>query len=478
MKGIVLGFWHSLRGFYRWYSYDQPKLGIASQRRDGSELDTSTHQTSQPLTSLALKKLHSKEQHHTSSADATNKKPKLGTTLYVTMSYNIPLVLGYVVWAVLKVLPYRLVSSDYFFFCNLLNIFMQLCLFLSRLLFAKLINVLLQNQTADHVYKQALGRTRATGYARTGSDLYATLQLQIIYYLSLSVASMMLAWFGVIGHVVSVFLSTPYWSLYSFDYCWYYLGVPFQDRLTYIERNWPYFVGFGLPLALIDIFMHPLFSSSLPLFLLPFFIISAVEATALGNKDLVFSGSALHFFSLPIWLSDALHGGLVDLPRVVQRCVRWYLGAAPATTGRSSSQDSTSRASTPLHPSTRDVSRSSHSSSVRRSVTPDVSVGAGGRRPPDSRGGVRTPLVEESPPEAPAARPLTPSQHLKVASWLRESAAAPQGAQSSDASPWLRAASSAPRPPPSLSSTLTAATAVAPTARRRNLRSPTGQDLY
>ncbi|KAF2367705.1 hypothetical protein FHG87_001541 [Trinorchestia longiramus] len=479
LKGILLGFWHSLRGFYRWYAYDQSKCinKPFALRKDGSDISASSQQ-SQPLTSLARKRLDSKE--HQSQGSENVQTTRLLHALMLAFSYNGPLVLGYALWTMLEVLPHMMVSPDHYFLCHLLSIVMQLGMFMSRLLFAKGINMFLQNEIAAYVYQRALGRSRVSGYASAGSDLYASLQLQIIYYLLLSVASTLLAWFGVIGHAVSVIMATPYWSLYSFDFCWYYMGVPFQDRLTYIERNWPYFVGFGLPLALVDTVMHPLWSSFLPMFMLPFVIVSAVDATAAGNKEQVFCGSAVHFFSFPIWLSDLLHGGLVDVPRLIQYCVYcWKLRQS----SRSALAGPSSQASTPQHQSTRDVSRTS-GSSVRRSETPDMggSSGAGSRRssdvrrPPDYTGQLRHVASEETSPAF--VRPHTPSQ-MKVASWLEESSvpsAVQRSLQFTD--PPSRLMSGPPsRPPPSMSSTLTAATAV-PVSRRRNFRSNLDQDLY
>ena len=55
----------------------------------------------------------------------------------------------------------------------------------------------------------------------------------------------------IIGAALNLLHNCLLHSLYSFEYKWFSQGLELHKRLDYVETNWPYFFGFGLPLAVI-----------------------------------------------------------------------------------------------------------------------------------------------------------------------------------------------------------------------------------
>lgn len=51
--------------------------------------------------------------------------------------------------------------------------------------------------------------------------------------------------------ILSIVHLSLLYSLYSFEYKWCNMGMELNNRLALIENCWPYFLGFGLPLAII-----------------------------------------------------------------------------------------------------------------------------------------------------------------------------------------------------------------------------------
>ena len=68
-------------------------------------------------------------------------------------------------------------------------------------------------------------------------------------------------------------------SLYSFDYKWSHLGWRLELRLSFFERRWSYFLGFGAPAAALMAFTPRLYGAAIFSATFPLLIILAVTAT-------------------------------------------------------------------------------------------------------------------------------------------------------------------------------------------------------
>jgi len=67
-------------------------------------------------------------------------------------------------------------------------------------------------------------------------------------------------------------------SLYAFEYKWVSLKWNTAERMQYFEKHWLYFLGFGLPVSTLSIFMPRLVDTGVFAILFPFFIFTSTMA--------------------------------------------------------------------------------------------------------------------------------------------------------------------------------------------------------
>jgi len=167
---------------------------------------------------------------------------------------------------------------------------------------SRVVNSLWFQDIADQAYRHTRGRPQVlSSISKLLADTLCSLLVQALFLIQGMLAGLLPI--TPVGECISLIHMSLLYSLYAFEYKWYNMGWELHKRLSFIENNWPYFVGFGLPLAVLTSLPSSyVISGCVFSILFPIFILS-------GNAAEPFRGTCdypLQLFSPVVYISNVI----------------------------------------------------------------------------------------------------------------------------------------------------------------------------
>ncbi|XP_054168382.1 etoposide-induced protein 2.4 homolog [Oppia nitens] len=191
------------------------------------------------------------------------------------------------------------VSMTWFWLEPMLSYFFSVFWVLPLFLLSRVVNALWFQDIADNAFR---GRQRSFRNIPVFiADTFFSLLIQILFLIQSMVVKFLPIPF--VGQLAAIFHLSLLYSLYSFEYKWFNLGWELHRRLHFIEKYWTYFLGFGLPLAIVT-YLIPSYYLSGAMFSIffPLYIISANEA----RPRLDICNNRIKIFSPVVWISNKI----------------------------------------------------------------------------------------------------------------------------------------------------------------------------
>ena len=120
---------------------------------------------------------------------------------------------------------------------------------------SKPINSLWFQEIADLLFKKTdASKNHIAKKDKTPSSLIADFLFSVLVESIFLLQATFALSFPYIGYALCVFLLAVLYALYAFEYKWFGQGISIQERIHRVEKNWPYYCGFGIVLCLLTLY--------------------------------------------------------------------------------------------------------------------------------------------------------------------------------------------------------------------------------
>lgn len=278
IHGIIQGFRDSILGISKILKYD------ASIDNSEGEL-----KKNEPQTTLARRRAEKQKLKGNLEIKENKKEPTVKQRLFQCSLWNGGVFLTSIVlfhWALLPCLLWftelifagsENLNITWLWISSLLSWIFGALWILPLFVISKIVNCMWFQDIADAAYVKSRGRPTPINLSVLVADLLFSVLLQAFFLIQSTLATFLPI--PGVGYLVGFIHMSLLYSLYAFEYKWFNMGWKVHKRLAYIESYWPYFLGFGIPLAfLTSMSASAVISGCIFSILFPLFILSANDA--------------------------------------------------------------------------------------------------------------------------------------------------------------------------------------------------------
>jgi len=169
-------------------------------------------------------------------------------------------------------------------------------------LLSKIVNAIWFQDIADLAFRSTQGRPLVNlSISIMIADTVISIVVESIFLIQGKVIS--LVPIQLLGSALNLVHLCLLHALYAFEYKWFSQGLELHKRLDLIETNWPYFLGFGLPLAVItSLPKSPVVAGCVFSIIFPLFIVAGNQASVYQSPGV----PPLNIFAPTIQISNAV----------------------------------------------------------------------------------------------------------------------------------------------------------------------------